>query len=73
MNFNTLYNSVENDYGILVNMYLLKVNNRNTRKRCKICSKLTTKTPEKRHRHTFTYFALFASVFIGYVKQVNVC
>ena len=27
-------------------IYLLKVNNRNTRRRCKICSKLTTKTPE---------------------------
>ena len=29
--------------------YLLKVNNRNTRKRCEICSKLTIKTPERRH------------------------
>ena len=28
------------------NIYLLKVNNRNTRKRCKICSKLTIKTPQ---------------------------
>ena len=27
-----------------VGTYLLKVNNRNTRKRCKICSKLTIKT-----------------------------
>ena len=27
---------------------LLKVNNRNTRARCEICSKLTTKTPERR-------------------------
>ena len=26
-----------------------KVNNRNTRKRCEICSKLTIKTPERRH------------------------
>ena len=29
--------------------YLLKVNNRNTRIRCEICSKLTIKTPERRH------------------------
>ena len=29
-------------------IYLLKVNNRNTRARYKICSKLTTKTPEQR-------------------------
>ena len=31
------------------NIYLFKVNNRNTRKRCDICSKLTIKTPEQRH------------------------
>ena len=28
---------------------LLKVNNRNSRTRCEICLKLTTKTPERRH------------------------
>ena len=27
---------------------MLKVNNRNTRTRCEICSKLTIKTPERR-------------------------
>ena len=27
-------------------IYLLKVNNRNTRTRCEMCSKLTIKTPE---------------------------
>ena len=32
-----------------VGIYLLKVNNRNTRTRCEICSKLTIKTPERRH------------------------
>ena len=31
-------------------IYLLKVNNRNTRTRCVICSKLTIKTPERRHK-----------------------
>ena len=31
------------------NIDLLEVNTRNTRKRCKICSKLTIKTPERRH------------------------
>ena len=30
-------------------VYLFKVNSRNTRARCKICSKLTIKTPERRH------------------------
>ena len=29
-----------------VGIYLLKVNNRNTRTRCEICSKLTIRTPE---------------------------
>ena len=29
--------------------YLLKVNTRNTRPRCEICSKLTIKTPERHH------------------------
>ena len=31
---------------IQAGIYLLKVNNRNTRTRCEICSKLTIKTPE---------------------------
>ena len=37
---------------ILANLYLLRVDDRNTRKRCEIYSKLTTKTPEWRHRMT---------------------
>ena len=32
-----------------VGIYLLKVSNRNTRTRCKICSKLTIKTSERHH------------------------
>ena len=32
---------------ISAGIYLLKVNNRNTRTRCEICSKLTIKTPER--------------------------
>ena len=31
-------------------IYMLKVNNRNTRTRCEICSKLTIKTPERSYR-----------------------
>ena len=34
-----------------VGIYLLKVNNKNTRTRCEICSKLTIKTPERRSSH----------------------
>ena len=31
-----------------VGIYLLKVNNKNTRTRCELCTKLTIKTPERR-------------------------
>ena len=34
---------------ITTNIYLFKINNKNTRKRCETCSKLTIKTPERRH------------------------
>ena len=33
----------------LVGIHLFKVNNRNTRMKCETCSKLTIKTPERRH------------------------
>ena len=38
-------------------IYLLKVNNRNTRTRCEICSNLTIKTPKRRQQ--FVYFRSF--------------
>ena len=34
---------------ISANIYLFKVCSRNPRKRCEVCSKLTIKTPERRH------------------------
>ena len=37
-------------------IYLLRVNNRNTKKRCEICSKLTIKTPERRQWHCSVVF-----------------
>ena len=37
-------------------IYLLKVNNRNTRTRCEICSKLTINTPERRHWRRSGFF-----------------
>ena len=42
------------------NIYLLQVNNRNTRKRCEICSRLTNKDTRKRH-------------WLRTSDQVNVC
>ena len=38
-----------------VGIYLIKVNNRNTRARCQKCSKLTIKTPERRQWHCFNF------------------
>ena len=56
--------------------HMFKVNNRNTRTRCKICSKLTIKTPEKSLLSLYcslqTYFITYSSAFIVNFKQVNV-
>ena len=41
---------------IPVGIYLLKVNNKNFRTRCEICSKLTIKTPERRQWRRFGVF-----------------
>ena len=63
---------------IAATIYLFKVNNRETRKRCEICSKLTIKTSKRHHwRHycqLWTYFTPFSSVSIVdfYCRQVNV-
>ena len=48
------------------NIYLFKVNNRNTRERCEICLKLTIKTPERR----FTPFSTVS--IVDFDEQVNV-
>ena len=43
-------------YYIPASIYLLQVNNKNTRTRCEVCSKLTITTPERRHlRHYFHF------------------
>ena len=38
------------------NIYLFKFNNRNTGKKCEICSELTVKTPERRQWRRFGIF-----------------
>ena len=47
-----MISSVSNPAGI----YLFKVNNRNTRTRCEICSKLTIKIPERRSSASIVNF-----------------
>ena len=44
---------------ISANIFLFKVNERNTRKRCEIFSKLTIKTPERRQRRRVKIFHTF--------------
>ena len=47
---------------------MLKVNNRNTRARCEICSKLTIKTPKRRHwRRSGVFIVNFEHVNTGWV------
>ena len=55
-------------------IYLFKVNNGNTWKRCEICSKLPIKTPEQRQWHCFVVFIVnfehisqFFIVFLSWV------
>ena len=46
-----------------IDIYMFKVNNRHTRTRCEICSKLTIKTPERRHwRHSGVFIVNFEHI-----------
>ena len=57
------------------NIYLFKSNNRNTRKNCQICSKLTIKTPERRHWRRSVFLLLTSKTFQTFFfdfKQINV-
>ena len=62
--------------GIPVGNYMFKVNNRDTRTRCEICSQLTIKTPERvvlaSLLLTLNIFTPCSSVFIVNFEQVNV-
>ena len=44
-------------------IYLLRVNNRNSRTRCEICSKFTIKTPEQRQWRCSGVFLLIFNIF----------
>ena len=57
-------------------IYLLKVNNRNIRKRCEICLKSARKTPEWRHRRCsgvsiVNFEHVIAGWELGTIKLVN--
>ena len=49
------------------NIYSFKFNNRNTRKRCEICLKLTIKTPERRHCVFIVNFGHISHLFVVFL------
>ena len=62
-----------NDWGlydgnIAANIYYFKVNNKNPRKRCEICSKLIIKTPERRRSGDFIVnFEHISHLFLAFL------
>ena len=53
-------------------IYMIKVNNRNTRTRWDICSKLTTKTPNRRQwRRSGVFTVNFEHVIAGWVESLK--
>ena len=58
-----LLNNTNHSSCNLANVCLLKINKRNTRKRCKICSKLTIKTPEQHQRRHFDVFKVAKQLY----------
>ena len=55
-------------------IYLLKVNNRSIKRRCEICSKLTVKTPERRHwrrSRVFINFVHFSHLALVFLVKIN--
>ena len=62
----------------LANIYLFKVNNRNSRKNCEICYKLTIKIPDRRQRSSsgvsfiiLEHLTPLFNVSIAVLEQVN--
>ena len=55
-----------------VGIYLLKVNNKNTRTKCEICSKLTIKTPDRRCSNlTVNFEQRRSGVFIVHFEYIS--
>ena len=55
---------------VTAGIYLLKVNNKNTRTRCETCSKLTIKILEPCHWCRSSFFIVnFEHVIVGWVRS----
>lgn len=71
------FTEILNTKTVPVSIYLFKVNNRGTRKRCGICLNLTRKTPERCHGCRSDVFVLniehISHVFIEYISHVFAC
>ena len=52
-------------------IYLFKVDKRNNRKRCKICSKLTTQQIPSSQQNEETYLAYFFKLLFSVAKHVK--
>ena len=50
-----------------VNIYLLKINNRNTRKSCEVSSKYTTKAQGRSYRLLHIKFETLVFIFFVYI------
>ena len=73
-----IHQMVEKNTFYPVGMYQLKVNNKKTKTRCKICSQLTIKTPEQHHWHRFGVFNVnfehishLVLVFFDYLRFIS--
>ena len=54
--FNNFLNVIQQHFNVLMMVIAFKVNNRNARKKCEICSTLTIKTPERRYKKVWNMF-----------------
>ena len=54
-------------------IYLLKVNNRNSRTRCEICSKLTIKIPERSQWRSTVSIVNLEHVMAGWEYKLTTC
>ena len=71
---------MKGEHCVSANIYLFKVSNRNTREKCEICSKLTIKSPKRRHwRRSGVFIVNFehiSHIFLAFLlfdfEQANV-
>ena len=63
----TLSNNIYSRKSFPADIYLFKVNKRNTKKRCEICSALTIKTPERLSTVFIVNFGHISHLFLVFL------